>query len=53
VIALTILEMGANAATPVWLTLAIFTFNHFVELRQSNEEEESLPIMAPVIFKHA
>lgn len=53
VIGLTILEMGANAATPVWLTLAIFTFNHFVELRQSTEEEESLPIMAPVIFKHA
>jgi hypothetical protein len=44
--------MGANAATPVWLTLAIFTFNHFVELRQSTEED-SLPIMAPVIFKHA
>lgn len=53
VIGLTILEYGANAATPVWLTLAIFTFNHFVELRQSNEEDESLPIMAPVIFKHA
>jgi hypothetical protein len=52
VIGLTILEMGANAATPVWLTLAIFTFNHFVELRQSTEED-SLPIMAPVIFKHA
>ena len=53
VIGLTILEMGANAATPVWLTLAIFTFNHFVELRQSSEDEESLPVMAPVIFKHA
>lgn len=53
VIGLTILEMGANAATPVWLTLAIFTFNHFVELRQSSEDEETLPVMAPVIFKHA
>lgn len=53
VIGLTVLEMGANAATPVWLTLAIFTFNHFVELRQSAEEDEAMPIMAPVIFKHA
>jgi hypothetical protein len=53
VIGLTVVEIGANAATPVWLTLAIFTFNHFVELRQSNEEDERMPVMAPVIFKHA
>jgi hypothetical protein len=26
------LELGASAATPVWLTLGLFSFNHFVEL---------------------
>jgi hypothetical protein len=31
-IGLTVLELGANAATPVWLTLSVFTFNHFLEL---------------------
>lgn len=51
VIALTILEIGANAATPVWLTLSIFTFNHFLELRAPGEEEEPALAMAPVVFK--
>jgi cation transport ATPase len=26
------LELGIEAATPVWLTLGIFSFNHFVDL---------------------
>jgi len=26
--------MGAFAATPVWLTLGVFSLNHFVELQQ-------------------
>jgi len=31
-IGLTVVEIGAHAATPVWLTLSVFTFNHFLEL---------------------
>lgn len=27
----TILEVGANAATPVWVTLAMFGLNHLIE----------------------
>ncbi|MGA8171433.1 MAG: HMA2 domain-containing protein [Methylocystis sp.] len=33
-VAVTLLEMGAFAATPIWLTLGVFTLNHFVELQQ-------------------
>jgi hypothetical protein len=35
VIAVTILEIGATAATPVWVTLMLFATNHYVELHQS------------------
>jgi hypothetical protein len=31
--AFTFLEIGAAAATPMWVTLVIFSLNHFVELR--------------------
>jgi hypothetical protein len=31
-IILTIFEIGVHAATPIWLTLAVFSFNHFLEL---------------------
>jgi hypothetical protein len=34
IVALSLLEMGAFAATPVWLTLGVFSLNHFVELQQ-------------------
>jgi hypothetical protein len=52
VIALTIFEVGANAATPIWLTLSIFTFNHFIELRNPVETElEPAPVKAPVVFR--
>lgn len=51
VIALTIFEVGANAATPIWLTLSIFTFNHFIELRNPVEEMEPAPVKAPVVFR--
>ncbi len=33
-VALSLLEMGAFAATPIWLTLGVFSLNHFVELQQ-------------------
>jgi hypothetical protein len=32
IIGITVLEVGATAATPVWVTLAIFTLNHFLEM---------------------
>ena len=32
IIGVTVLEVGATAATPVWVTLAIFTLNHFLEM---------------------
>jgi hypothetical protein len=31
------LELGFEAATPVWLTLGIFSFNHFVELHTHHD----------------
>ncbi|HEX4410862.1 MAG TPA: hypothetical protein VH206_18995 [Xanthobacteraceae bacterium] len=34
IICLTVFEVGATAATPVWVTLAIFTVNHFIQLHE-------------------
>jgi hypothetical protein len=33
--AFTFLEIGASAATPMWVTLALFSLNHFAELQDS------------------
>ena len=33
VVAATVLQIGATASTPVWITLMLFGTNHFVELR--------------------
>lgn len=52
-IGLTIFEVGVHSATPIWLTLSIFTFNHFVDLRHPTEQEQELTNAAPVIFKNA
>jgi hypothetical protein len=50
IIGLTVFEVGATAATPVWVTLAIFTVNHFIQIheqeRLANEAKE--PKLAPV-----
>jgi cation transport ATPase len=32
IIGFTVIEVGATAATPVWVTLAIFGLNHFIEM---------------------
>ena len=37
--AFTILEIGAHAATPMWVTLAIFGLNHFAELHQQQQQQ--------------
>jgi hypothetical protein len=38
VVAATVLEIGATAATPVWVTLLLFGANHFVELHQQADK---------------
>ena len=40
--AFTIFEVGANAATPVWVTLSIFALNHMIQANMSEEEKKSL-----------
>lgn len=37
----TIFEVGANAATPVWVTLAIFALNHMIQANTGKTEDES------------
>jgi Heavy metal associated domain 2 len=53
IIALTVFEVGATAATPVWVTLAIFTVNHFIEMheRQLHSGMSGSPHLAPVRVK--
>jgi hypothetical protein len=41
-------EIGATAATPVWVTFAIFAVNHFVEM-----QAPSAPATAPVTIKNS
>jgi hypothetical protein len=38
--AVTFLEIGAAAATPMWVTLAIFSLNHFVELHAHDGDDD-------------
>ena len=37
--AFTIFEVGASAATPVWVTLSIFALNHMIQANMLKEEE--------------
>jgi hypothetical protein len=50
IIGFTVFEVGATAATPVWVTLAIFTVNHFIEMheRQLHHNTNTSPNLAPV-----
>jgi len=55
-IAVTLLEVGAMAATPIWLTLGVFSLNHFLELQQRHQlvehlQQKSAPSSAPVVVK--
>ena len=34
----TIFEIGAAAATPVWVTLTLFGLNHFIEMQSELAE---------------
>ena len=49
VIAFTVFEVGAAAATPVWVTLSLFALNHVIEMHATHDEEG--PVAAPVIVK--
>lgn len=49
IIGFTVLEVGATAATPVWVTLAIFTLNHFIEMHPQGAP--ATPRLAPVRVK--
>src|SRR5262249_1280698 len=53
IIALTVFQVGPTAATPVWLTLAIFTVNHFIELHEMQllSDANSSSNLAPVRVK--
>ena len=54
IICLTVFEVGATAATPVWVTLAIFTVNHFIQMHEQQNLKaaaEAGPRMAPINFK--
>ncbi len=48
VVGFTVLEVGAAAATPVWVTLALFGLNHFIEMQTSEPESQEADAPSPV-----
>jgi len=48
-IAVTVFELGASAATPIWLTFTVFGLNHIIEMNQPRQQ--MAPAVAPVVFK--
>ncbi len=51
IVPLSLLEMGAFAATPVWLTFGAFPLNHFVELQWDHALAEKMNRAAPTDAK--
>ncbi len=43
IIGFTVLEVGASAATPVWVTLVIFSLNHFIEMHPPGARTAQTP----------
>ena len=43
VIGFTVLGVGATAATPVWVTLVIFSLNHFIEMHPPGARVQQMP----------
>jgi len=41
------MELGFEAATPVWLTLGVFSFNHFVTLHTQTPTTHPAPHAQP------
>jgi Heavy metal associated domain 2 len=53
-ITFTLFEVGAIASTPVWVTLAIFTVNHFVEKHERELQQTDVPLrLTNVAYPHA
>ncbi len=50
IIGVMVFEIGATAATPVWVTFAIFAVNHFVDM---HAPAASAPATAPVTIKNS
>ena len=48
IIGFTVFEVGATAATPVWVTLAIFTVNHFIEMHPPQHGRDEAAGLAPI-----
>lgn len=48
IIGFTVIEVGATAATPVWVTLVIFSLNHFIEMHTPHVSQS--PARAPVVL---
>lgn len=44
IIGFTVFEVGATAATPVWVTLAIFTVNHFIEMHPQHAQQAAMQL---------
>jgi hypothetical protein len=49
IIGITVFEVGASAATPIWLTLTIFTVNHAIEMHQPYHQAAA--VSAPVVIR--
>jgi len=49
IIGITVLEVGATTATPIWLTLTIFSVNHAIEMHQPHRQAAA--VSAPVVIK--
>jgi hypothetical protein len=48
VVGFTVLEVGATAATPVWVTLSLFGMNHFIEMQEQAMEAAPAQKAAPI-----
>jgi hypothetical protein len=48
VILFTVFEVGASAATPVWVTLSLFAMNHFIEM---HHHQHALPAQPRVVVE--
>jgi hypothetical protein len=44
IIGFTVVEIGAAAATPVWVTLTIFALNHFIAMHPHHQQPAGAPV---------
>jgi hypothetical protein len=47
VVGVTVFEVGATAATPVWVTLSLFGLNHFIEMQAERMEAQAAACAEP------